>query len=276
VSLSPTELDALRARAVGGDASALNSLCIALTPQVFRLCLRMLGHVGDAEDAAQDILVKVVTHLSQFDGRSALSTWVHTVAVRHVLVVKKSRAELHALDETTFAALLAQGLAYGATRPPHDPEERTLVREVRLTCTQGMLLVLSREERLAIVLVDLLGLDGAEAAVVVEISHDAFRQRLTRARARLGAFLESRCGLASESAACRCERQVPAKTAVGMKVRMLPLCTDERVPVAPEVHAAEAELRHLRAVAGAFHRDGVFDAPATLYSRIKALVPSIL
>jgi RNA polymerase sigma factor (sigma-70 family) len=273
--MNPTELERLRARAVAGEAPALELLCQALEAPLFRLCLRMLGNASDAEDAAQDILVKVVTHLSQFEGRSALTTWVHQLAVRHVLALKSGRAELLATDEEGFAALLDQGLAWGQTQPPA-PDDRVLLREVRLTCTQAMLLMLSRDERLAVVLVELLGFDGAEAAVIAGVSHDAFRQRLSRARTRLGSFLESKCGLVNEAAACRCDRQLPAKQALGMKVRLGPLCTDERPAVTDDVLAAEAEMRHLRVISSAFHRDGLFAAPARLHERLKGLLPSVL
>ena len=167
-------------------------------------------------------------------------------------------------------------LPLGATHAPTGPEDRAFVQEVRLSCTQGMLLLLSREERIALVLVDLLGLDCAEAAVVASSSYDAFRQRLSRARARLGAFLQVRCGLSNESAACRCEKQVPAKKAIGSKIRLSQLVTDEVPPPAHDIRAAQAELRHLRAIADAFHEDGLFDAPATLHQRIVALLPSML
>lgn len=91
---------------------------------------------------------------------------VHQIAVRHLLQAKASRAEARALPEDDFAALLDKGLAVGASLPPPSAEERLLDREVRLSCTQGMLLMLSREDRLALVLVDLLGFDAAEAATV--------------------------------------------------------------------------------------------------------------
>jgi DNA-directed RNA polymerase specialized sigma24 family protein len=92
-SLPADPLEPLRQRALAGDAAALDALCRALANPVFRLCLRMLGDVDDAEDATQEVLVKVVTHLGQFAGRSALTTWVHQIAVRHVLSLRNSRAE---------------------------------------------------------------------------------------------------------------------------------------------------------------------------------------
>jgi RNA polymerase sigma factor (sigma-70 family) len=267
-----SDLEALARAAVGGDGAALSSLCRELEAPVFRLCLRMLGDVRDAEDAAQDVLVKVVTNLSAFEGRSALSTWVHRIAVRHVLSLRQSRAEVRALDEEGFAALLEQGLAFAATQPPPSPEDRALLTEVRLTCTQGMVMMLGREERLALVLVDLLGFDGAEAAEMLDVAHDTFRQRLSRARQRLGTFLQQQCGVVNEAAACRCEKQVAGKKALGL--------TAERQRFAPrstgDVHLAHRELAQVRAVASAFHRDGLFAAPSSLRARLEALLPTVL
>ncbi len=276
--MSGDELGGLAAQAVDGDGKALAELCRRLEAPVYRLCLRMLGDVRDAEDAAQDVLVKVVTHLARFQGRSALMTWVHTMAVRHVLGLKKSRAEERALDEDAFAARLEQGLAFGATQPPPTPEDRTLITEVRLSCTQGMLLTLSRDERLALVLVDLLGLDAAEAAEVAEVSHEAMRQRVSRARARLGAFLQAKCGVANPEAACRCERQLPGKKALGLTVdrqRFATLASGD-LAMRENLSVAAAELRSLRAVASALGPRGAWEAPASLHQRMQRLLPTLL
>jgi RNA polymerase sigma factor (sigma-70 family) len=273
------ELDDLAGRSVAGDGAALAALCQALEAPIYRLCLRMLGDVGDAEDAAQDVLVKVITNLSSFEGRSALSTWVHQVAVRHVLGLKRSRAEARGVDEAGFEALLEQGLAFGAALPPPSPEDRTLLGEVRLACTQGMLLMLSREERLALVLVDLLGFEGPEAAAVAEVSADAFRQRLSRARARLAGFLRARCGVVDGGAACRCERQLPAKQALGLRRGgevLTPLSEGDLRPAADDVLAAAGELRALRDVAAAFHEGGRWTAPGSLRARMRQVLPTVL
>lgn len=208
-------MNALVARAVAGDGAALDALCRALEGPVFRLCLRMLGARGDAEDATQEILVKVITHLSEFEGRSAVTTWAHRIAVRHVLA-------------------------------------------------------LGRDERLALVLVDLLGLDAAEAAEIAEVGHDALRKRLSRARARLEEFMKAKCGIANPAAPCRCDRQVAAKVAHGL--------TRERAvlsPLTPEgdVVTAAAELRSVRQV---FEADGPVAAPAVIRERLRARLPTVL
>lgn len=49
---------------------------------IFNLSLRMLGTVQDAQDASQEILLKVMTHLSSYRGASAFSTWTFRIAAQ--------------------------------------------------------------------------------------------------------------------------------------------------------------------------------------------------
>ncbi|MEM6928403.1 MAG: RNA polymerase sigma factor [Myxococcota bacterium] len=264
------DLEALRNRAVTGDARALGVLCEQLQRPVFRLALRMLGDPRDAEDAAQDILVRVATHLGSFEGRSRLETWVHTIAVRHLLACRKSRAEARAREEEGFAEWLRQGLAFGGGVSA--PEDRVLIREIRMGCTQGMLLVLSREERLALVLVDLIGFDGAEAATVAGVTSATLRKRLSRARARLGTFLQTHCGIVNPDAACSCARQVPAKRALGLshdRLRFAPLA-------AADAGRALHEMRDVAALRALYVRDRIREPPATLMTRLRHALPTLL
>ena len=80
--------------AVDCDRDALDVLVRDLQGDIYGLALRMLWNREDAEDATQEILVRVVTRLSQFDFRSRLKTWVYRVAVNYILDVKKSLSAL--------------------------------------------------------------------------------------------------------------------------------------------------------------------------------------
>ena len=77
------ELQALAEKATAGDMEALEALVTGVQDMVFNLSLRMLGTFADAEDAAQDILLKMITHLSSFRGESLFTTWVFRIAVNH-------------------------------------------------------------------------------------------------------------------------------------------------------------------------------------------------
>lgn len=68
------ELFALIEKATAGDGKSLETLILGVQDLVFNLSLRMLGTFADAEDATQDILLKVITHLSTFKKESAFST----------------------------------------------------------------------------------------------------------------------------------------------------------------------------------------------------------
>ena len=78
------ELLDLVQKATSGDKKSLESIVLGIQDLVFNLSLRMLGTFHDAEDATQDILLKVITHLSSFKGESSFSTWVFSIAANHL------------------------------------------------------------------------------------------------------------------------------------------------------------------------------------------------
>src|SRR5271156_3950351 len=81
----------LRARA--GDRQALEELIQRHQGWIYNIAVRMLYHPQDAEDATQEILLKALTRLSSFEGRSSFRTWLYRIVVNHVLNMKRGRAE---------------------------------------------------------------------------------------------------------------------------------------------------------------------------------------
>src|SRR5215510_14978816 len=142
----PETLEALARRAIDGDRDALDHVVRDLQGDVYGLALRMLWNREDAEDATQEILVRVVTRLSQFDFRSKLKTWVYRIAVNHILDVKKSPVERMRLTFDAFAEDLGDGLS---DEGPQSAERSLLVEEVKIGCTLGMLQCLDRPHRAA-------------------------------------------------------------------------------------------------------------------------------
>jgi RNA polymerase sigma factor (sigma-70 family) len=202
----------LARRAIDGDREALDGLVRALQGDIYGLALRMLWNRQDAEDATQEILIRVVTRLSQFDFRSKLKTWAYRVAVNYILDVKKSPVEQMNLSFERFAEDLAAGLSADG---PVDAERSLLVEEVKIGCTLGMLQCLDRPHRLAYVLGEILEMPGPDAANALAITHEVFRKQLQHARAAVLSFTRSYCGLASDTAACACNRRVPAALRAG-------------------------------------------------------------
>lgn len=208
---APT-LEELARRAVAGDREAVEGVVRGLQAGVYALTLRTLWHREDAEDATQEILVRVVTRLGQFDFKSRLKTWAFRVATNYLLDVKKSCVERQRLSFTSFEEDLADGLSSSG---PADDERSVLTEEVKIGCTLGMLQCLDRPHRLAYVLGEILDLSAPEAAECLDLEPAAFRKRLQRAREAIEAFTRAHCGLVSDDAACKCNRRVEAAVRLG-------------------------------------------------------------
>ncbi len=204
-------------RAAQGDLPALDATLVAIQPGVYNLAVRMLGNREDAADATQEILLKMVTNLGGFRHQAAFTTWVFQIARNHLLTASSRSRESPEVSLEALGERLQQGLAFSAslgdpqgTARSLTPEDKLAARQVALGCTQNMLLALDREQRLVYVLDVVFGLTSTEAAEVLAITPQAYRQRLSRARARLEGFAASTCGQANRSAQCQCERQLPA------------------------------------------------------------------
>lgn len=198
-------LEDLARLAIDGDQGALDLVVRELQGDVYGIALRMLWNKEDAEDATQEILVRVVTRLSQFDFRSRLRTWAYRVAVNYILDVKKSATERLQMNFQALGDSLVEGLSADG---PSDTEQSLLIEEVKIGCSMAMLQCLDRPHRLAYVLGDIMEVPGPEAAEALEISPELFRKRLQHARAAVLSFTKAHCGLVSETAPCSCNRQV--------------------------------------------------------------------
>jgi DNA-directed RNA polymerase specialized sigma24 family protein len=159
--MARTDLEDVARLALDGNRDAVEELVRALQGDVYGLALCMLWNREDAEDATQEILVRTVTRLAQFDFRSALKTWVYRIAVNYILDMKKSPVERMQLNFQRFGDDLVEGLSVDG---PTDSERSLLIEEVKIGCTLGMLQCLDRPHRLAYVLGEILDLSGREAA----------------------------------------------------------------------------------------------------------------
>jgi RNA polymerase sigma factor (sigma-70 family) len=204
-----TRLEELVEEAKGGNRDALQEVIHAVQDQIYNLAVRMLWHPEDAEDATQEILVKIVTRLGSFRGESAFTTWCHRIACNHLLTTRKRRAERAELSLERFGEDVASGLDYGESVSPVQPERDLLAKEVMIACIQGVLLCLDREQRVAFILGVVYELDGNRGGYVLGITPEAYRKRVSRAKTILRGFLVRTCGLVNEANPCRCERQIP-------------------------------------------------------------------
>jgi DNA-directed RNA polymerase specialized sigma24 family protein len=131
------EVTGLALAARDGDRAALEELCRAVQQPMYRLALRFCGNPADAEDAAQEVLIRLVTNLGSFEGRSRFTTWAYTVAVRQLLRTARRGAEATVAGPETFAAFIDRHVADPAYEPASRIEYEELCADVRLSCTYG-------------------------------------------------------------------------------------------------------------------------------------------
>jgi RNA polymerase sigma-70 factor (ECF subfamily) len=162
--------------AAAGDRRALEVLLERHVDYVHAVCRRVLTHPEDALDATQEALVAVARRIGSFDGRARFTTWLYRVATNAALdeVRRRRRRPLPSEDEVldrTSAAL---------TSSPSP--ERTVVARLDV---DAALARLPDEFRTAVVLRDLLDLDYAEIAEVLDVPVGTVRSRIFRGRKAL-------------------------------------------------------------------------------------------
>jgi len=273
-------LEELARQAAAGDSGALSRLVEEVQHPVYRLALRFIGHPEDAKDATQEILIRLVTHLGTFEGRSQFMTWAYTVAVRQLMRTRKRLVESSVQGAETFAAFLDRGLA-DRDFTADEAEYRLLCAEVRMSCTYGMLLCLSRPLRASYILGDAMGMPDTVAAEICGISRAAHRQRLARARRTMRGIIADRCGLVSAANPCRCGRQIESSLAAGILDRDEPTFarhprTDEGAIEIGTIERAAEQLDLALAMSEVYRSDPSFAAPAEVWERVRAACPDLL
>ncbi len=195
----------LVAESLNGSKKSLEVLVSRHQPFIYNIVWKMVLNPQNAEDISQDILIKVITKLSQFQNKSTFRTWLYRIVVNHVLNIKKQFRELEFTDFNTVASVLD-------SLPDNDEPEKSekLNEEIKISCTAGMLLCLNRNQRITFILGAIFNIESKLGAEILEISTVNFRKRLSRARKDLHSFMNDNCGLINKNNSCRCPKKTKA------------------------------------------------------------------
>jgi RNA polymerase sigma factor (sigma-70 family) len=208
-----TKDETLVEEARAGSRDSLERLLARHQPWIYNLSLRMLCNHQDAEDATQDVLIKVLKGLATFRAESAFRTWLYRIAVNHLLNVKKER--WNAGEPICSFDAAAGGLRQTPDLDLPDPKTlpvpiAILVEEAKISCSLGTLLCLDGRQRLAFVLAELFGVSDEVGGQILDVTPVNFRQILSRARRDLYEYLRGNCSLVNPDAVCTCARKTQA------------------------------------------------------------------
>ena len=201
------ELKALVDKAISGDKNSLETLIAGVQDIVFNLSLRMLGTFADAEDATQDILLKIITHLSSFRGDSSFTTWAFRIAANHLKNYKKHMFANCPLNFEYYGNDIENAKIQDLPDLTQNVEKNILAEELKMSCTNVMLQCLDTESRCIFILGTMFKLDSRIAGEILEITPEAYRKRLSRIRKKMADFLSEYCGEYGDGR-CKCRNRL--------------------------------------------------------------------
>ncbi|OAV45177.1 RNA polymerase sigma factor [Lewinella sp. 4G2] len=192
--------------AVSGDRSALDQLVKLHQPFIYNVAWKMVHDANDALDLTQETLLKVITKLALFQGKSSFRTWLYRIVMNEFLMGKRRKTEDSFSSFADYGAQLDAVPNSELTREEEIAQEE-LSREMKIRCMSGMLMCLTREQRLIYILGDSFGIDHNVGAEIFEVSPQNFRVKLHRARKELYNYMNNKCGLVNKTNPCRCPKK---------------------------------------------------------------------
>ncbi|MDJ0770894.1 MAG: sigma-70 family RNA polymerase sigma factor [Ilumatobacter sp.] len=179
--------DELVVAARRGDGAAMDELLRRHYDRVHAVCRRIAGGTRDADDAAQEAMIRVVRNLDRFDGRSQFGTWVYRIATNTALDElrrRKRRPQLHVVHDDDQAP----------AEPMDDRAHRDVDAVADRLAIDTALADLPEEFKAPIVMRDVGDFDYAEIAASLDVPIGTVKSRIARGRRILVEQLGNRDG----------------------------------------------------------------------------------
>jgi RNA polymerase sigma-70 factor (ECF subfamily) len=169
---------------ITGDRAEFARLVDTYSSTIYRLGLKMLGTPQDAEDVLQNTFLNALTHISSFEGRSSIATWLYRIAANEALMlIRKKKPELSL--ERSDAASEPESLE---DLKPTQFADWSALPEDELLSSEGKKILdtaiqtLPESLRIVFVLRDIEGLSIKETADTLDLTETNVKTRLLRAR----------------------------------------------------------------------------------------------
>jgi RNA polymerase sigma-70 factor (ECF subfamily) len=181
------EIADLVRRALDGDSEAFESIILRYERRVVSLATKLLGRTEDAQDAAQEVFLRVYKYLHRLDLQKPIEPWLMRMTVNVSRDIgRKRQLRLNAFPESESADA-------APARPGCNPFEEVAAEQQRQLLWKA-LNSLPEKERIALTLRDIEGLSTSEVAEILESSESTVRSQISRARVRLKDAMESMIG----------------------------------------------------------------------------------
>jgi RNA polymerase sigma-70 factor (ECF subfamily) len=184
----------LIARAIRGDEAAIRTIVRQNNRRLFRVARSILKDDWEAEDAVQEAYVRGFSRLSEFEGRSSLSTWLTRIVVNESLGrLRKRRPTADFADVEHGAADNGQLVPFPLAAPQLDPE-RAMAQTQLNNVLEKAIDALPDVYRIVLVARVIEEMSVEETAEMFDLKPETVKTRLHRARALLRRELEDSVG----------------------------------------------------------------------------------
>jgi RNA polymerase sigma-70 factor (ECF subfamily) len=175
LTLRTDEQLAAEAAREGSDGPAFVALMDRYRDRVWRVCYRLMSNNDDASDAAQEVFVRLFLNRAKFEGRSKYSTWVHGIAVRTCLTLRRGRGRRQKHENVQADEQWEQA----------QPDAKPTASPGLSLDLMKMLEILDEEDRAMLILKYAEGHDYDELAGIFDMSTSACKMRISRAREKI-------------------------------------------------------------------------------------------
>lgn len=201
-------------KSLNGDKHALNELIKLHEPFIYNVAWKYTNDENEAKDLTQEVLIKIITKLSSFEGKSSFRTWAYRIVFNQFLQTKRRPME----DRWDSLESFAQELnSIPSPEVSYEEEQEQILRTktARTRCMSGMLMCLTREQRLMYILGEVFRVDHNIGAEIFGLSKENYRVKLSRTRKEFHSFMNRQCGLVNLNNPCRCSKKAKAMEAAG-------------------------------------------------------------
>ncbi len=157
----------------GSDGLAFAELVERHRQRVWQICYRLMGDEHDAQDAAQEVFVRLFLARNTFAQRSKFTTWLHGIAVRTCLTLRRGRGRRRRRETTAVEPTLPEPTAAAGNEPGTALDLTTMLDS------------LSEDDRALLIMKYAEGYTFEELAEIFEITPSAAKMRVSRCREKL-------------------------------------------------------------------------------------------
>jgi len=190
-----------------GSQKALEKLVKLHQRFIYNVALKFVRDPDAAADLSQEVLIKMITKLAQFKGKSNFRTWLYKIVITHFVKSSQRRSEQQVKSFEEYGVFLDNNYTTEEMTEEEQEQHHNKIVNIRTRCMTSMLLCLDRQQRIVFILGSIFNIKSNIAAKLLDITAENFRQQLSRAKSDLFQFMDNKCGLINPNNPCRCSKK---------------------------------------------------------------------